>query len=33
LERKLGSRPEYAAVARYTQCLARKGCSVAEDGA
>jgi hypothetical protein len=23
LERKLGSRPEYAAVARYTQCLAR----------
>lgn len=23
LERKLGSRPEYSAVARYTQCLAR----------
>ena len=23
LERKLGSRPEYAAVARYTHCLAR----------
>jgi len=23
LERKLGSRPEYAAVARYTQCFAR----------
>jgi len=23
LERKLGSRPEYAAVARYTQCIAR----------
>jgi S-adenosylmethionine-dependent methyltransferase len=23
LERKLGNRPEYAAVARYTQCLAR----------
>ena len=23
LERKLGSRPEYASVARYTQCLAR----------
>jgi SAM-dependent methyltransferase len=23
LERRLGSRPEYAAVARYTQCLAR----------
>ena len=25
LERKLGSRPEFAAVARYTQCLARRG--------
>ena len=25
LERKLGSRPEYAAVARYTQCFARLG--------
>jgi hypothetical protein len=23
LERKLSSRPEYAAVARYTQCFAR----------
>ena len=23
LEHKLGSRPEYAAVARYTQCFAR----------
>src|SRR6267378_4411744 len=33
LERKLGSRPEYAAVGRYTQCLARCVSSVAEDGA
>ena len=33
LERKLGSRPEYAAVARYTQCLASCVNSVAEDGA
>jgi len=33
LERKLGSRPEYAAVARYTHCLARCVGSVAEDGA
>ena len=33
LERKLGSRPEYAAVARYTHCLARRVCSVAEDSA
>jgi ubiquinone/menaquinone biosynthesis C-methylase UbiE len=33
LERKLGSRPEYAAVARYTQCLARCVNSVAENGA
>jgi S-adenosylmethionine-dependent methyltransferase len=32
LERKLGGRPEYAAVARYTQCLARCVNSVAEDG-
>ena len=32
LERELGSRPEYAAVARYTQCLARCVNSVAEDG-
>jgi S-adenosylmethionine-dependent methyltransferase len=33
LEQKLGSRPEYAAVARYTHCLARCVSSVAEDGA
>jgi S-adenosylmethionine-dependent methyltransferase len=33
LERKLGSRPEYAAVSRYIQCLARCTSSVAEDGA
>jgi S-adenosylmethionine-dependent methyltransferase len=33
LERKLGSRPEYAAVARYTQCLARCVNSATEDGA
>jgi len=33
LERKLGSRPEYAAVSRYTHCLARCVSSVAEDGA
>ena len=32
LEQKLGSRPEYAAVARYTQCLVRCVNSVAEDG-
>jgi S-adenosylmethionine-dependent methyltransferase len=32
LERKLSSRPEYAAVARYTQCVARCVNSVAEDG-
>jgi hypothetical protein len=25
LERNLGKRPEFAAVARYTQCLARRG--------
>jgi S-adenosylmethionine-dependent methyltransferase len=31
LERKLGSRPEYAAVSRYTHCLARCVSSVAED--
>jgi S-adenosylmethionine-dependent methyltransferase len=31
LERKLGNRPEYAAVSRYTQCLARCVSSVAED--
>ncbi len=33
LERKLGSRPEYAAVSRYTQCLVRCESSVGEDGA
>ena len=33
LEGKLGSRPEYAAVSRYTHCLARCVSSVAEDGA
>jgi S-adenosylmethionine-dependent methyltransferase len=32
LERKLGSRPEYAAVARYTHWLARCVSPVAEDG-
>jgi S-adenosylmethionine-dependent methyltransferase len=32
LERKLGSRPEFAAVARYMQCLARPGNLLAEDG-
>jgi S-adenosylmethionine-dependent methyltransferase len=32
LERKLGSQPEYAAVARYTHCVARCVNSVAEDG-
>jgi S-adenosylmethionine-dependent methyltransferase len=32
LERKLGSRPEYAAVSRYIQCLARAS-SVGKDGA
>jgi 2-polyprenyl-3-methyl-5-hydroxy-6-metoxy-1,4-benzoquinol methylase len=32
LEQKLGTRPEYAAVARYTHCLARCAGSVAEDG-
>jgi S-adenosylmethionine-dependent methyltransferase len=31
LERKLGSRPEYAAVSRYMQCLARCVGSVRED--
>jgi S-adenosylmethionine-dependent methyltransferase len=31
LERKLGNRPEYAAVSRYTHCLARCVSSVAED--
>ena len=33
LERRLGSRPEYAAVSRYTHCLARCASSVAEGGA
>lgn len=33
LERKLGSRPEYAAISRYIQCLARGVVSVAEDRA
>jgi S-adenosylmethionine-dependent methyltransferase len=33
LERKLGCRPEYAAVSRYTHWLARCASSVAEDGA
>jgi S-adenosylmethionine-dependent methyltransferase len=33
LERKLGSRPEFAAVARYTQCMARRSGPVMEDGA
>jgi S-adenosylmethionine-dependent methyltransferase len=32
LERKLGSRPEYVAISRYIQCLARCVSSVAEDG-
>ena len=33
LERKLGNRPEFAAVSRYTHCLARRVGSAAEDGA
>ena len=33
LERKLGSRPEFAGVARYTQCIAHRPCAVSEDGA
>ena len=33
LERNLGSRPEYAAVSRYTHCLARCLSSRTEDGA
>ena len=33
LEHKLGSRPEFAAVARYMQCLARRSQPVLEDGA
>ncbi len=31
LEQKLGNRPEYAAVSRYTHCLARCASSLAED--
>ena len=33
LERKLGRRPEFAAVARYTQCLGHRSPPVMEDGA
>lgn len=33
LERKLGSRPEFAAVARYTHCLARRAAPIIEDRA
>ncbi|MFZ3245963.1 MAG: methyltransferase domain-containing protein [Candidatus Acidiferrales bacterium] len=33
LERKVGSRPEFAAVSRYTHCLARRVRSAAEDSA
>jgi S-adenosylmethionine-dependent methyltransferase len=33
LERKLGRRPEFAAVARYRQCLAHRAGPVAKDGA
>jgi S-adenosylmethionine-dependent methyltransferase len=32
LERKLGSRPDFAAVARYTQCIAHHLQTVTEDG-
>ena len=32
LERKLGQRPEFAAVARYTHYLARHSAEVSEDG-
>lgn len=31
LERKLGTRPEFAAVARYTHCLAHRGTPVMKD--
>jgi hypothetical protein len=31
LERKLGRRPEFAAIARYTQCLAGRSGSVMKD--
>lgn len=33
LERNLGNRPEFAAVARYTQCMARRSRPVMEGGA
>jgi hypothetical protein len=33
LERKLGSRPDFAAVARYTHSLARRAGPVMKDGA
>jgi hypothetical protein len=33
LERKLGRRPEFAAVARYTHCLAHRAGPVLKDGA
>jgi S-adenosylmethionine-dependent methyltransferase len=33
LERKLGSRPEYAVISRYIHCVARCASSVSEDGA
>jgi len=33
LERQLGSRPEFAAVARYTHCLARRANPVTKDNA
>jgi hypothetical protein len=32
LERKLGSRPEFAAIARYTHCLAQSTAPVMKDG-
>lgn len=32
LDRKLGQRPEFAAIARYTHCLARSSGPVLEDG-
>jgi S-adenosylmethionine-dependent methyltransferase len=32
LERKVGSRPEFAAVARYTHCLARRAVPAREEG-
>jgi hypothetical protein len=33
LERKLGRRPEFAAVARYTHCLAHRAGPFMKDGA